>query len=323
MSLDPPPSPLETPDPRRRLQQQYELAQRLASGPAPDFRRIHDLLADCLRSDPGSILYLDALLANLRRWVPKPRGSWWPKWLRGWWGQVRKNNAQSVEPGSDQGPSTQYLVLSTSLDQATTLLHQAPDLLLLHYLDPVTLRQLAAACEACDLPEAELRYLQAARDAVPDDPDTLRMLARSLTRQGHFEDAMGPWFAVLALAPNTDAEAEQAVEDLRGSQECIENVEPLSERFSEDVPDATTALREARRFRDSGNLVSAGQYLRHAQAISGGDLAIWHEREELQLARSAASIGTGQAAGSERLASSRKSWWLAWNPSTTAWKSTF
>ena len=68
MPADPPPSLLMTPDLRRRLQQRYEEAAAAGgTGSRPDFARIHDLLAECVRADPGNILYLDALLANLRR----------------------------------------------------------------------------------------------------------------------------------------------------------------------------------------------------------------------------------------------------------------
>src|SRR5262245_10707917 len=81
MSGVPPQSLLITPDLRRRLQQRYEEAQRLAARHRPDFRRIHELLAECIRADPGNILYLDALFANLRRReVTQGESWWWQKW---------------------------------------------------------------------------------------------------------------------------------------------------------------------------------------------------------------------------------------------------
>src|SRR3954452_22147248 len=84
MSGSPPRSLLITPDLRRRLQQRYEEAQRLAAGSRPNFRRIHELLAECLRADPGNILYVDALLANLRRRGSARSESWWKRlWRRG------------------------------------------------------------------------------------------------------------------------------------------------------------------------------------------------------------------------------------------------
>jgi tetratricopeptide (TPR) repeat protein len=138
------------------------------------------------------------------------------------------------------------------------------------------------------LPEAELRYLQMARNVAPDDPETLRMLARTLTREGRFNDAIGPWFAVLATAP--DREAEQAVEDLRRSQECIEEIQPLPEYFAKFARDSDSALRWARMLKEGGGIVSAEQHLIYAQTALGGSPAIWHEREELQLARGALRV---------------------------------
>jgi len=46
MPADSLPSMLVTPDLRRRLQQRHEEAQRLSAQPRPDFRQIHELLAE-------------------------------------------------------------------------------------------------------------------------------------------------------------------------------------------------------------------------------------------------------------------------------------
>lgn len=182
-----PHSPLITPDLRRQLQQQYEAALRLLSAPAPDFRRVHDLLGQCVRADPGNILYLDALLANLRRWQPK--ASWWAKWF-----------SRSV-------PGTRYSVLSTEY----ALLQVAPERLLGRLDDRQLLGQLAAAAGACDFDEVELRYCELA--AAAGDADSLRGLAQALTRQGRFEQAAAAWEKVLAAAL-ADGEATRALADL-------------------------------------------------------------------------------------------------------------
>jgi len=231
MPADPPHSLLMTPDLRRRLQQRYEEATKLAARPRPDVARIHSLLAECLRADPGNILYLGALLANLRRREAERKKQWWRRWL--------PTGRVSVNPTENAAHSTQSSVLSTAPEQ----LWQNPS-------DPSLLARLAEAAAALDFDETELRYLFAARDLAPDDPETQRNLARALTRQGRFEDAVGPWFAVLALAP--DDEARQAVEDLRGAQESVEAEDALAD----------------------------------AHAAGGGDLSILAEREQARLARS-------------------------------------
>jgi hypothetical protein len=65
------------------------------------------------------------------------------------------------------------------LQAAPELLHRSPN-------ECSLLIGLAAACAACDFDQAEVHYLQAARQAAPEDVEVLRMLARTLTRQGQF-----------------------------------------------------------------------------------------------------------------------------------------
>src|SRR5262245_44245350 len=86
MSANSPLPLLIKPDMRRRLQQRYEEAQRLTTQQPPDFRRIHELLAECLHVDAGNTLYLDALMANLRRREaakPQPKTTWLGRWFGG------------------------------------------------------------------------------------------------------------------------------------------------------------------------------------------------------------------------------------------------
>ena len=277
MPNTPPSSPLSSPDFRRRLQQRYEEAVRLTAQQPCDYARVHELLAECVRSDPGSILYLDALLANLRSWQPKRQRSWWPKWMQG------RANSSGNEPATLQGINEDK-VLSTEY----SVLRRAPEALLQNPTDTTLLQQLAAAAGACDFDEVELRHLIAARHAAPDDPETLRLLARALTRQGRFEEAVGPWFAVLAIAP--DAEAAQAVEDLRGSEECIESP-PFADRASgEKNADTAKLLDLARLYQRQRCYSTAEKYFDQAQAASGSSLALTEERVQLRLARSQSRI---------------------------------
>jgi Flp pilus assembly protein TadD, contains TPR repeats len=263
MSDSPPPSLLITPDTRRRLQQRYEEAARLAGQSPCDFAHVHERLADCLRADPGNILYLDALLANLRRWTPRSGRSWLPSWLGG----VKKSLVSSKDP---QPPEL--------------LLRRAPDLLLRESDSPTVLRELANAASTCDFDEVALRYLFEARHQAPNDAQTLRHLARALTRQGHFEEAVGPWFAVLALEP--DAEATQAAEDLKGAAECDERPSALGSAEDASPNEAERSLKLARSMRAEGLLHGADHYLARAQFAGGGDLRILEECELLRMAHS-------------------------------------
>jgi tetratricopeptide (TPR) repeat protein len=246
MSTDPPHSPLITPDLRRRLQQRYEEAVRVLNQRPVDHARIHELLAECLRTDPGNILYLDALLANLRQWQPR-RNQGNGGWLSRWMGTSR--GARATSPAS-----TEYSVLSTQysadepLDEAAAqaLLRRAPDLLQSQQEHGLLLG-LAAAAAAGELDQAEIRYLRYAASLAPDNSRTLGLLARALTRQGQFEEAARLWQTLLAKGP--DAEARQAADDLREA-----------------------AAQE-----------SADQALAEASAAAGEDLGIRRDREDLRL----------------------------------------
>jgi Flp pilus assembly protein TadD len=273
MSAGPPPSLLITPDLRRRLQQRYEQALALATAPRPDFRRIHELLAECVAGDPGNILYLDALLANLRR-KRVARGGW-----RQWWGLwFRRPGKRSVEvPTAGDATTSSVLSIQCSvLAAAPAALWNAPK-------DANLLRQLAAAASDCGFDEIELRYLATARESAPDDPETLRLLARALTRQGRFEEAIGPWFAVLALSP-ADAEAQRAIEDLREMRQRGDG--PAVAQRAAPSSDPATLLEEARAMQIAGDFASAETHYAHAQSALGADLTLLHERENLRLARS-------------------------------------
>lgn len=184
MSAAPPPSPLIAPDLRRQLQQRFEEAQRLSGAPQSDFRRIHDLLAECVRSDPGSVFYLDALLANLRRWRPQQ------PWLHKWFG-----------------------IRSAPSRAADSALREAPQRLLYALSDSQLLRELADAAGTCNFDEVELRYSELAVAGAPADLASVRRLALVLTRQGRFDQAALAWQDVLKAAPD-HAEAAAAIVDL-------------------------------------------------------------------------------------------------------------
>src|SRR5262245_30575203 len=176
MSSAPPTSLLISPDLRRQLQQHYEDAQRLATRSPADFRRIHELLAECVWADPGNILYLDALVANLRQWQPKQ--SWLRRLLPGATDSWKRptGNQSELLGAHRQRLGTEYALLQTAAEQLKS-----------NGRDPAMLRRLAEAAAACDLDQAEVWYLELAAAAGPGQTLHLRGLAEALTRQGRFE----------------------------------------------------------------------------------------------------------------------------------------
>jgi tetratricopeptide (TPR) repeat protein len=141
--------------------------------------------------------------------------------------------------------------------------------------DPPLLRNAAAAAAHFDFDQVELRYLQAAREKAPDDVETMRALGQSLARQGRFEDAIGPWCAVLALQPG-DKEGQQAMDDLRG-------VHQASQEIATPDHDADALLERARRSQDAGDFAAAEACLAKAQSALGGDLSVLAMREDLRI----------------------------------------
>jgi tetratricopeptide (TPR) repeat protein len=160
----------------------------------------------------------------------------------------------------------EYSVLSTQysadkpIDHATAqaVLRRAPDLLQQLPSAPGLLLGLAAAAAACELDQAEVRYLRLATEFSHDDTRALRLLARALTRQGQFDEAVCQWSRLLAVAP--DAEVQQAADDLReaATQEC------------------------------------ADKALAQASASAGEDLAIRRQREDLRLRHAGQQVETAR-----------------------------
>lgn len=271
MASDPPPSLLMTPDRRRRLSQLFAEARQLAAQPRPDLRQVHNLLAQCVAADPGNIVYLDELLANLKRRGPQ-RPDWWSR-LAALWPAKRAIVSALTESSSPQ----------EWLQAAPTLLWDEPQ-------NPIQLRRLAAAAAEFEFDEVEFRLLSLARQLGPDDPGTLRDLARALTRQGRFEESVGPWHAVAALSEG-DVEAEQAIEDLRLAMRAAD-LQPLENgQSSEDEEEISPALlAQAKSTFSEGRLAAAEHLLSQAQAAQGADLAILAERHSVRLAASAQRV---------------------------------
>ena len=238
MVPDPPPSLLVTPDRRRRLTQLFTEARQLAAQPRMSVRRVHDVLGECVRGDPGNFLYFDALLANLAK---RPAANL----LQRLWRRLHA-------PFGGHSPSAGRDASAGGFTAAYRLLQRGPELLWQASDSVPLLRQLAEAAGECEFEEVELRLLNEARRLAADDVDTLRQVARTLTRQGRFEEAVGPWHAVAALVPD-DGEALAAIDDLSSARQGFD---------------------------------AAERQLADAQAARGGDLGLVAERQRLRLEQS-------------------------------------
>jgi tetratricopeptide (TPR) repeat protein len=187
-----PEAPVIAPAVRRRLQQCYDHAKKLMAQPKYDFDYAHTLLAECVATDPGNLVYAETFLENLAK--------------------KYDNNKK--------GARLQLFVNRGAIKKAQTaknwlaVLKAGPELLKTNPWDIPTLRAMAEACEQLQLNEVELRYLKNALDANPQDVDVNRHCARSLARMGQYDQAIACWARVAELKKN-DPEAQKMIGDLQ------------------------------------------------------------------------------------------------------------
>lgn len=154
-----------------RLQQCYASALELMQQPGYDVNYAHDLLAECVIHDPGNVLYVDALLENLGN---KHDGD--------------KHSTQGRLPSSKE--NLHKAITSQNWSQVLRL---GPELLKHNPRDIPVLKAMAQACEARQLDRAEVRYLQSALDAEPNDIELNRRAAQVLAGLERFDDAIACW----------------------------------------------------------------------------------------------------------------------------------
>lgn len=203
---------------RRRLQQGYEESLKLMQQARYDFDRAHELLFEGTLHDPGNVLYVDALLANL----------------------MRKFG------GRDRVPRAAVLAENVALKKAVSehdwaaVLRLGPDLLRHNPWAVDVLQALARACAAREYRQAELRYLQQAFEAEPADAEVQRFLAQAFADAGRFDEAIHCWHQVEAADPY-DTEAPRQISQLtldktRHDAPAAETAEQAPAEMEEERP---------------------------------------------------------------------------------------
>jgi tetratricopeptide (TPR) repeat protein len=269
---------LINPDLRRRLQQRYEEAVRLSGRALPDYHQIHVLLSDCLRADPGNILYLDAVLANLRKRDAGARGeSWFSKWF---------SRRKPAAAGASQAAASAGNQPDSGIQSAQwSVLTGAPEALWNSSADASLFRDLAIAAGECDLEEVEERYWQAAAEAAPGDVEIARGRARALSRRGKFGEAAAAWLRVQSLRSG-DAEATAALGEMLPTGNPSGDVTAQRQAWEKEPHSVVAGLRLAEALIRGSQFDEADRVLADVQSAAGGDLRVLEERENLQLARS-------------------------------------
>lgn len=154
-----------------RLQQCYATALELMEQPGYDANRAHDLLAECVIHDPGNVLYVDGMLENLesRHGGGKP-------------------STQSQAHTSESG-----LNKAIAGENWRQVLRLGPEMLKHNPWDITVLKAMAQACQARQYERSEVRYLQNALVAAPDDVELNRRAAQLLSGLERFDEAIACW----------------------------------------------------------------------------------------------------------------------------------
>lgn len=185
-------APVVAPAVRRRLQQCYEHAKKLMAQPKYDHDYANTALTDCIVSDPGNLVYVEAFLDNLNK--------------------KYNNNLKgaSMQMFLPRGPVKKALAAK----QYQEVLKAGAAVLKVNPWDAATLRAMAQACEQMQCSETELRYLKNAIDGSPKDVDVARHCANSLARVGQYDQAIACWARVGEIKKN-DPEAMKMIGDLQ------------------------------------------------------------------------------------------------------------
>lgn len=181
-SATPPDDPLP-PAKRKQLQQCFERGNSMSRKDKPDHDYAHDMYGECVRQDPGNLVYVEAMLDNLQR--------------------KYKNNKKGAGFKGFGGRSG-FKKAVTNQDWPEVF-REGIDLLKLNPWDVPTLRALAEACKVSRFNEVELRYLKNALDVNPKDVDVNRHCAYSLARMGQFDQSIACWHRIEEIDRNSDA----------------------------------------------------------------------------------------------------------------------
>jgi tetratricopeptide (TPR) repeat protein len=188
-----------------------------------EYDRAHQLLAECVIADPANYDYVDGLLLNLARKFRQP-------------GAV---SGADVPRRNDE----LRLAISQALKSGdwAEVRRLGPRSLFFNPWQVPTLLALAQASAAEGYEDVELRYLQMAFAAGPNDIETNRHCGRSLARMRKFDEAINSWRRVGELAPGDEEAARMVTElSIEKSRQRGERERPPLQREDDDTPESTS-----------------------------------------------------------------------------------
>lgn len=169
-----------------RLEECYSRGVHLVNR-EKNYSYAHELFAQCVAAAPGSLLYAEALLQNLRRLSPRKQSLLW---------RLISNRRNA--------PLRKMLVAG----EWQSVIRLGVDLLRHDPWNVDALRSMATACEKLRYNESELVYLKQALSSSPDSIEVNRHCAHSLARMGQIEQAIACWHRIERLDKNNSEAAE-------------------------------------------------------------------------------------------------------------------
>jgi len=174
---------LISPDKRRKLQKFFERGNELAGKDKPDFDYANEMYSQAVLQDPGNLVYVEAMLANLQK--------------------KYKNNKKGNRFSFGGRKAFKAAVAE---EDWKAILREGLELLKSNPWDTHALREMARACAFNRYNEVELRYLKNALDGKPKDVEVNRHCAQSLARNGQFDMAISCWSRVAEKSKGDEAE---------------------------------------------------------------------------------------------------------------------
>ena len=294
---------------RGRLQKCFEHGSKLMEKEKYDYDYANTMFTECVRHDPGNLIYVEAFLENLRRkYNNNKKGAR----IRGFGGKANLKKSASKKDWIG--------VIRAGLDALRT-----------NPWDVRVLRAMAEACQELHLNEIELRYLKNALDANPKDPEVNRHCAKSLARMGQSDMAIACWHRVEENKRN-DLEAARAISNLTlektraqagfgdpddlpakrakqkeklpegetirekevGTQIQLTKRQQIETAISEDPTDVDDYLQLARLLFAENKAPEAEMALQRGLPASGGDIRIREALEDAQMLRSREELATAE-----------------------------
>ena len=203
-----------SPAKRKRLQDCFERANELAG--QSNFDYAHQLYAQAVANDPGNLVYVDAMLANLQK--------------------KYKNNKKGSRFSFGGRKAFKEAVAEEDWEE---ILREGLELLKNNPWDTQALREMARACAFNRFNEVELRYLKNALDGKPKDVEVNKHCAQSLARNGQFDMAISCWARVDEKTRTDEAQrmmSELTLAKTMGKPASIEAIGAAGERPVSPMP---------------------------------------------------------------------------------------